>query len=129
MPGAWRVLVVEDEAIVAMLIEDELLEAGAEVVGPASSVGEALQGIEAALGDGGLNAAVLDINLAGEAVTPVADRLATLGVPFLFVTGYDKGCKRGGHVAAPMLHKPFDPEDLITALGMLAPTSGWYQPA
>ncbi|MCB4821908.1 response regulator [Roseicella aerolata] len=124
MPGAWRVLVVEDEAIVAMLIEDELLEAGAEVIGPAISVGEALQRIEAARGDGGLSAAVLDINLAGEAVMPVADRLAMLGVPFLFVTGYDGACARGGHAAAPMLHKPFNPEELLAALGMLAPASG-----
>ena len=58
-----RVLVVEDEALVAMLVEDELLDAGATVVGPAASIGHALRLIEEAAADGGLAAAVLDINL------------------------------------------------------------------
>jgi AmiR/NasT family two-component response regulator len=74
-----RILVVEDEALVAMLAEDGLLDAGAGVVGPAASVGEALRLIETAAADGGLNAAVLDINLAGEAVKPVVALLANSG--------------------------------------------------
>ncbi|WP_254453568.1 response regulator [Siccirubricoccus sp. G192] len=115
-----RILVVEDEAIVAMLVEDGLLDAGAKVLGPASSVGEALQLIERAASDGGLSAAVLDINLNGEAVAPVADRLAALGVPFLFATGYMEGCDTGGHPAAPILYKPFDPTMLVTAVEALA---------
>ena len=114
-----RVLVVEDEALVAMLVEDGLLEAGAEVVGPAASVGEALRLIEEVASDGGLSAAVLDLNLNGEVVSAVADRLAALGVPFLFATGYGEGCDTGGH-AAPMLHKPFAPEMLVTAVEALA---------
>lgn len=76
-----RVLVVEDEALVFMLVEDELRDAGAEVLGPAPSVGDALRLVEAAEADGGIDAAVLDINLQGRAVAPVADRLAALGVP------------------------------------------------
>jgi CheY-like chemotaxis protein len=149
-----RVLVAEDEAIVAMLVEDELLEAGAEIVGPAGSVSDALQLIEEAAKDGGLSAAVLeagaeivgpagsvsdalqlieeaakdgglsaavlDIDLEGEAVKPMADRLAALGVPFLFATGYGMDCDTGGHVAAPVLHKPFDPEELIDIVVALA---------
>src|SRR5215213_8423994 len=114
-----RILVVEDEALVAMLIEDELLEAGARVVGPAASAGEALRLIETAA-DGGLSAAVLDINLAGEAVRPVADRLAALGVPFLFATGYGEGCDTGGHATARVLRKPFGPRTLIDAVEALA---------
>jgi DNA-binding response OmpR family regulator len=116
-----RVLVVEDEALVAMLLEDGLLEAGAEVVGPACSVDEALGLIERVACDGGLSAAVLDINLQGAAVSPVADRLAALGVPFVFATGYGEDCERGLHMAAPVLAKPFNPDALVAAIGALAP--------
>jgi CheY-like chemotaxis protein len=119
-----RVLAVEDEALVALLIEDGLHDAGAEVVGPAASVGEALRLIETAAADGGLNAAVLDISLAGETVGPVADRLAALGVPFLFATGYGEGCDTGGHAAAPVLHKPFDLHKLVVAVETLTSAGG-----
>ena len=116
-----RVLVVEDEALVAMLVADELRGAGAEVVGPAPSVADALRLVEAAAAaDGGISAAVLDINLDGRHVRPVADRLAALGVPFLFATGYGENCDTGGHGAAPTLHKPFAPERLIAAVEALA---------
>ena len=104
-----------------MLVEDGLLDAGAMVVGPAASVEEALRLIDAAESDGGLSAAVLDLNLDGEAVLPVADRLAALGVPFLFATGYDEACGTGGH-AAPVLQKPFSPETLALAVQALAST-------
>jgi CheY-like chemotaxis protein len=119
-----RVLVVEDEALVAMLLEDGLLDAGAEVVGPAGSVAEALGLVERAARDGGLDAAVLDINLGGAAVAPVADRLAALGVPFVFATGYGEGCDRSGHAAAPVLAKPFDPDVLVGAIEGLAAAGG-----
>ena len=130
MLGGKRVLVAEDEAIVAMLVEDELLEAGAEVVGPAGSVGDALQLIEAASRDGGLSAAVLDIDLEGEAVTPVADMLAALDVPFLFATGYDREhCDTGRHRAVPVLHKPFDPNKLVATLAALASAASRPSPS
>src|SRR3712207_4790780 len=70
-----RVLVVEDEALVSMLVEDQLHDAGATVLGPAPSVPEALRLVAAAAADGGISAAVLDINLDGQHVRPVADRL------------------------------------------------------
>ena len=108
-----RVLVVEDEALVAMMMEDGLLDAGAEIVGPACSVSEALGIIERTVFDGGLSVAVLDINLEGAAVFPVADCLAAHGVPFVFCTGYGEGCDRGTHVAAPVLAKPFGPDALV----------------
>jgi CheY-like chemotaxis protein len=116
-----RVLIVEDEALVAMLIEDGLSDAGAEIVGSVGTVSEALQIIERVAHSGGLDAAVLDLNLAGEAVTPVADQLAELGVPFLFATGYGAGHDTGGHPAATVLHKPFDAERLVTAVRTLVP--------
>jgi len=130
MLGGKRVLVAEDEAIVAMLVEEELLEVGAEVVGPAGSVGDALHLIEAASREGGLSAAVLDIDLEGEAVTPVADMLAALDVPFVFATGYDsEHCNTGGHGAAPVLHKPFDPDELVVTLAALASTPSRPSPS
>jgi DNA-binding response OmpR family regulator len=115
-----RILVVEDEALVAMLIEDGLAYAGAEIVGPAHSVDEALKLIERVALDGGLSAAVLDMNLAGVAISPVADRLAALGVPFLFATGYEKDCYRGSHASAPIMTKPFGPDALVAAVEGIA---------
>ena len=115
-----RVLVVEDEALVALLLEDGLLDAGAEVVGPAGMVGEAPRLIEGAAADGGLHAAVVDLRLADAMASPVADRLAALGVPFLFATGYGEGCDTGGHAGAPVLAKPFDPDALVAAVQGLA---------
>jgi DNA-binding NtrC family response regulator len=76
-----RILLVEDEVIVAMDMEWELMAAGAEVVGPAHRLAEAL-----AMADGPLDAAVLDINLAGEKVWPLAERLAAAGVPFVLAS-------------------------------------------
>ena len=113
---ARRVLVVEDEALIAMAVEDELAEAGAHVVGPVSSVGEALRLLGAALAEGGLDAAVLDMDLEGEDVAPVADALAAAGVPFLFHTGYDEGRDRGRHGAAPVLAKPLGLLWLVAAV-------------
>jgi CheY-like chemotaxis protein len=117
-----RVLVVEDEALIAMAVEARLRDAGAEVVGPAFTAAEALRLVEAAAAaDGGLGAAVLDLKLAGgETAIPVADALAARGVPFLFATGYGAGCDTGGHTAAPVLRKPYDPERLVAALEDLA---------
>ncbi len=111
--GPLRLLVIEDEALVAMLVEDELAEAGATVLGTASSVEEALYRIEAACADGGLDACVLDMNLGGRSALPVADRLAQRGVPFLFMTGYSDDLGRGDHVGIPTLRKPFNAQDMI----------------
>jgi DNA-binding response OmpR family regulator len=115
-----RVLVVEDEILVSMLVEDELRHAGATVLGPAPSVGDALRLVEAAAADGGISAAVLDINLDGKHVASVADRLAALGVPFLFATGYGETCDTRGHETAPVVSKPFAPERLVAAVEALA---------
>ena len=120
--AGMRVLVVEDEALVSLLIEEELCGAGATVLGPVHTLDAALRLIEVAAADGGMDAAVLDIKLQKDAVTPVADRLAALGVPFLFATGYAGGCDTGGHATAPILHKPYSMERLIAAVEDLAST-------
>src|SRR4051794_18564375 len=82
-----RLLVVEDEYLIAASLARELEGRGAEVVGPAGSVRDALALVEAE-GDR-LDGAVLDINLRDERVYPVADALVARGVPFIFLTGYD----------------------------------------
>ena len=92
-----RVLVVEDDVSVAATLAD--------AVHLAKAMAQA----------GGLDAAVLGIVLGGELVLPVADALAERRVPFLFATGYGEDCDRDRHGAAPMLHKPFEPRDLVTA--------------
>ena len=85
-----RILVIEDEMMVAMLLKDILVDLGCTVLGPAARVEQALAMIEAA---GALDAAVLDINLNGQKSYPVADALAARGVPFIFATGYSRHCR------------------------------------
>ncbi len=110
-----RILIVEDEALVAMLVEDALLDAGAEVIGPVATVAEAMALLETAT----LDAAVLDLNLAGETSTPVADALATRGVPFVVATGYGAEGLPPGHSAVPVLAKPYDPDELTGTLSRI----------
>ncbi|HEY0292465.1 MAG TPA: response regulator [Hansschlegelia sp.] len=111
-----KILVVEDEAMIAMLFEDMLLDSGAAVVGPASGVKAALAAIAAERIDG----ALLDVNLGGEQSFEVADALAARGVPFVFVTGYGEAGVRDRFPAAPTLQKPFVTGDLLRALSQLA---------
>lgn len=113
--AARRILVVEDEALVAMLVEDALLDAGALVIGPAATVAEALVLLEHETPD----AAVLDLNLAGETSTPVADALALRRIPFVVATGYGADGLPPGHLTVPVLAKPYDPDDLTAALARL----------
>ena len=111
-----RVLVVEDEALIALLVAEALADAGAVVIGPAASVAEALALVDLATANGGVDAAVLDLNLAGERVSPVADRLVALGIPIVFATGYGDDADVGDHTTAPVLQKPFEPDALVTAI-------------
>jgi CheY-like chemotaxis protein len=79
-----RVLVVEDEAVIAMLIEDMVLEFGSEVIGPVARLREALSLAHNAA----LDAAILDVNVGGAVIFPVAEVLRERGIPFIFATGY-----------------------------------------
>jgi CheY-like chemotaxis protein len=109
-----RILVVEDEMMIAMLVEDMLSELGCAVVGPAHALDTAL---ELARTELGLDAAVLDVNLAGESVFAVADALREKGVPAIFSTGYGDAGLREVDRGAPVLQKPFRAHDLARALG------------
>lgn len=98
-----RILIVEDEPIVAMALEDILLDLGCEIVGPAYSLSQALNLIENEI----LDAAVLDINLNGERSDPAAETLVSKGVPFAFATGYAADRSQFPPSVAPVLEKPY----------------------
>jgi DNA-binding response OmpR family regulator len=114
-----RVLVVEDEFLVATLIEDMLESAGCVVSGPIARVAEALDAVNHQMYD----AAVLDVNLAGDRIDPVADALSRQNVPFMFVTGYNTGGLPGEYAARPRLCKPFKMADLLGTLRGLLKTA------
>jgi DNA-binding response OmpR family regulator len=122
-----RVLVVEDEVLIAMLIADVLQDAGCRLVGPVPRRAAAL---EVAIREQ-IDAAVLDVNLAGELVFPVADLLAERNIPFLFLTGYANVATGKAYAGRPMLRKPFRPEALLAQLAKLcrARLSGGDGPA
>jgi len=114
-PTHRRVLVIEDEALVAMLVEDALIDAGFGVIGPARSVSEALDLLAGEVPA----AAVLDLNLGGETSLAVADVLEERGIPFVVATGYGAAGLPAGRRHVPVLPKPYDPADLTAALEKL----------
>lgn len=114
-----RVLVVEDEAAIALLLEDMLLDLGCEVLGPVGRLPDALKLAEA----DGVDVAILDVNLGGVAIYPVADALRLRGVPFLFSTGYGAGGIDAAFRDRPVLQKPFSQTDLTTKLAETAASS------
>lgn len=99
-----NILIVEDEMMVAMLIEELLLSAGCQVVGPAATVAQALQLVAQQRLDG----ALLDVNLGKESAYPVADALHAVGVPFVFVSGYGQSGVADGYVGHVTIQKPFN---------------------
>jgi CheY-like chemotaxis protein len=115
-----RVLVVEDEMMVSMLIEDMLSELGCEVVGPASRLDEAM----ALVKEAELDCAVLDVNLGGQPIFPLADMLRERGRPFAFATGYGDAGLRDVDRGSPVLQKPFREGDLARVLGELQAAVG-----
>jgi CheY-like chemotaxis protein len=121
-----RVLLVEDEMLVAWLIEDMLADLGCAVIGPASSVNQALAMIDAEA----IDAAVLDLNLNGQMGYPVADALAAHGVPFVISTGYDKDTLPDDYRACPVLQKPIHRSELSDTLAkLLTPKEPSVEPA
>jgi two-component sensor histidine kinase len=114
-PGAdgvegLRLLIVEDAVLLAMELEAGLVEAGATIVGSAAELGEAM-----AMLDREIDAAVLDANLNGESVTPLAEALRARGTPFVFATGYgERGAPEG--FDAPVVRKPYNVIQIVNAL-------------
>jgi CheY-like chemotaxis protein len=112
-----RILIVEDEALVALQLEDMLAELGHEVAASCARLDEAVATARTVACD----VAVLDINLSGQKSFPVAEALKSRGLPFFFATGYGASILPPGLVGTRVLHKPYSLEDLEAALlGALA---------
>lgn len=109
-----RILVLEDEPLVAMMTSRMVEELQAEAVGPFASVAEAKRGM-----NGAIDAALLDVNLEGEFVYELAAELKKQGAPIVFLTGYQPGAIDPGFADAPVLTKPVDREDLARVLALL----------
>ncbi len=113
-----RVLVVEDEYLIRMLLEDMLEELGYALAGAVGNIAEASE----LAANGAFDVAILDVNLDGVEIYPIADILAERGVPFVFVTGYGETSLAENYRGRPALQKPFQAEQLQAALaGVLAP--------
>ena len=107
-----RILVVEDEALIAMLAEELLAELGCVVHAVAATIPKALALVEA----GGFDLALLDVNVARERVFPVAEALAARGIPFAFASGYGEQGIADGFKTRPLVGKPYDGRQLEVAL-------------
>ena len=114
-----RVLIVEDESLVAMLLETILSDMGCTVIGPESNVGD---GLRVVTGETDLDAALLDVNVAGQEVFPIAEALKARGVPFVFSTGYGEGGLPDEWRGSPTIQKPFTEaavrDALLKAMGV-----------
>jgi CheY-like chemotaxis protein len=108
-----RVLVVEDEMMIALLIEDMLADLGHEVVDIGMRLPQALE----LAGSCEIDFAILDVNLNGLKSFPVADVLAERGVPFVFATGYGSAGLEAPHLDRTVIRKPFVSDDLARAIG------------
>jgi CheY-like chemotaxis protein len=107
-----RILIAEDDPVIAMLLEEVLSEAGAIIVGPVASA-------EAGLHADAADAALLDLNLQGGTCAPLADHLAARGTPFVLTSGDAGSTPLPAHPATPVLAKPFAPEAAVEALAAL----------
>lgn len=116
MTVTQRILIVEDEPLIAMMLEDFLDVLGKQLAGQADNVADALALIDA----GGIDAAILDVNLrGGEKSWPIADALAARGIPFVFATGGSQDGLIDAHRARPTLSKPFTMDGVAKALDEL----------
>ena len=113
-----KVLVLEDETLVSMMVEDMLADLGCEVVGPFARLDSAL----AFVGEGepAIDIALLDVNLGGERSFPLAEVLSGKNVPFVFTTGYDDAGMPEAWRNRPALRKPFTMAEMAVALRQTA---------
>jgi CheY-like chemotaxis protein len=112
-----RILIVEDEVLVAMLLEDIVTDLGHDPIGPMMRLQPALTAAET----GDFDFAILDINLAGQQSFPVADCLRRRGIPFIFASGYGGAGLGEGYSDIPVLQKPYDSHQIAQ---MFAASSG-----
>ncbi|WP_414899882.1 response regulator [Sphingomonas flavalba] len=113
-PAPPAILLVEDEPLIAMLVEDYFDLLGYRVAAQADCLADAAPLVEA----GGFDAALLDVNLReGEVVWPLADRLAERGIPFVLATGGDGHNVPPRHAAAPVLAKPYTLDEMKAVFG------------
>lgn len=112
-----RILVVEDEFLIRMLLEDMLTDLGYELAGVAGRVDEAAEMAKSK----DFDLAILDVNLDGQDVYPVADIIGKRGVPFMFVTGYGGRGLPDAYRERPTLQKPFQLDELKRMLDRLLP--------
>ncbi len=113
-----RLLMVEDEFLVGMMAKQQLESLGATVIGPYARLADGLAAAKAERFDG----ALLDFNLAGELAEPLADFLIALGVPFVFLTGYQRDSIDRRYANVPLLQKPIEPDSLERILVSLLDT-------
>jgi CheY-like chemotaxis protein len=116
MSDKRRVLIVEDEIVVALFLEDILLEFGYVVAGVVCHLDEAMAR------DPDYDVAVLDVHINGRSVFDFADMLAARGIPFVFATGYGARGIPERHRGRPVLQKPFQPNDLKRVLEQTGPS-------
>jgi CheY-like chemotaxis protein len=107
-----QVLVVEDEMTIVLMIEDTLLDLGAQIVGPAARLDAALR----LASEASIDAAILDVNIRGGNTYAVADVLAERGIPFVFCSGYSDWALEERHRDRPHLTKPYSSKDLESRL-------------
>lgn len=112
------ILIIEDEAMIIFMLEDLLAESGFVIAGAVTTLDAALSLIE----NCGCDAAILDVNLAGECSTPAALALTARGIPFLAVSGYAESQLPAAYSAGVYVSKPFKPETLIEALRSILPS-------
>jgi CheY-like chemotaxis protein len=105
-----HILLVEDEAIVALMVEEMLTDLGATVVGPAGTIARGLT-----LAEREIDAAVLDVNVRDQRIDPIAERLRARRIPMVFATGYGRGAIETAGTA-PIIDKPYTREKLAAAL-------------
>lgn len=118
--SGMRVFVVEDEFLLAMQIEQELLSRGCSMIGPFGKLSEAIDAAPRHQFD----LALLDVNLSGEMVYPLADELMRQRIPFVLVSGYGASNIPERFRAAPRVPKPYDPKALFEAIRQALATGG-----
>ena len=116
-PRRRNILVVEDELMIRVLLEDMLTDLGYRIVAAVARIEDAIK----AATDVDIDVAILDVNLNGHSVSPVADILASRGLPFVFATGYGEHGLPERHRNRPTLQKPFQQDGLEQILSALRP--------